>query len=115
MQSQILDKYPDTPLRVYAVWFEMLSSDSRSRWQGSLMTDSRVVHYWDADKVVGRWFADQEDFRDMVFGPIAWDIFFLFGPESEWDAAPSPLVESGYTIVSRRRDLEKSIIPLLES
>jgi hypothetical protein len=37
VQKEILEEHPDTDLRVYVVWFNMLSGDSRSRWDDYLL------------------------------------------------------------------------------
>ena len=78
------------------------------------MTDARVTHLWDGQRIVGRWFAQQEEYRRQVIGPIAWDIYFLYGPEADWDLIPSPLIDSGYTIIGKSRDLMKNILPFLK-
>ena len=74
------------------------------------MTDSRVTQYWDADKAAGRFFAEHEDF---MFGSVAYDIYYLYGPEAQWDIKPLPLVSSGYTVMAKRNQLKKDIGRLL--
>ena len=59
------------------------------------MPDTRVMQFWDDGKLAGKIFADQEGF---MFGSIAYDIYYLYGPEAHWDFKPSLLVSSGYTI-----------------
>lgn len=75
------------------------------------MTDSRVTQVWDSEKVAGRFFADQEGF---MFGNVAYDIYYLYGPEALWDIKPSPLVSSGYTVMAKRNQLKEDIGSLLE-
>lgn len=113
MQREILEKNPEAEVRVYAVWFDVLSSDDRSAWSPSLMSDSRVVHLWDEEKAVALWLPDQEEYRDLVRGPLAWDIYFLYGPEATWDRIPWPVVSSGSTIIGKSADLQRHILPLL--
>jgi ABC-type multidrug transport system fused ATPase/permease subunit len=48
-----LSKNADPDLRVYAVWFNMLFGDSRERWDGDGVTDPRVRHFWDEQRLVG--------------------------------------------------------------
>ena len=50
-----------------------------------------------------------------MFGSIAYDIYYLYSPESRLDFEPSPLVSSGYTIMAKRDQLAKGIARLLES
>ena len=110
MQREILENNPDAGVQVYAVWFSMLRGDSRSGWNGSLMPDPRVTHLWDEERVVGRWFAEQEGF----YTSVAWDIYYLYGQEASWDRTPSPLVSSGYTILSRKDRLRADLLTLLD-
>ncbi len=76
------------------------------------MTDPRVTQLWDGEKVAGRFFADQEGF---IFGSVAYDIYYLYDPEAQWDIKPSPLVSSGYTVMAKRNQLKKDIGRLLGS
>ncbi len=99
MQQEILEPHPEADLVVYAIWFNMLITDHRSRWDDALLTDDRVTHFWDQPKEVGRWYASQGNYP---FGDVAWDIYFLYGPEAEWSQAPEPLISSGFTIIAQR-------------
>lgn len=110
MQSQLLAQYPSKQLQVYAVWLPMLGGDGREDWNGSTMPDSRVTHFWDGDLHVGRWFAKNVDGYDGV----AWDIYYLFGPDAKWETIPSPFVGSGVTIYAERAQLQEQIITLLK-
>ncbi len=74
------------------------------------MPDPRVTQFWDDEKLAGRFFADQEGF---MFGPIAYDIYYLYGSEANWDFKPSPLVSSGYTVMAKRNQLKDDIGRLL--
>ena len=114
MQREILEEHPQADIRVYAVWFNVLFSDDRSEWSDSLLTDPRVTELWDDAQAVSRMFADREELNDEVFGPIAWDMFFLFGPEAVWDDVPSPVVSSGRTVIGKSRHLKSTIVPLLD-
>ncbi|MFQ5968508.1 MAG: hypothetical protein ACE5MI_13015 [Acidimicrobiia bacterium] len=109
MQQEILDANPEADLAVYAIWMPMLFSDARFRWDPGLLPDSRVVHFWDERRVTGQWFAQEV----LGYRGIAWDIFFLYGPEAAWEATPEPLVSRGSTVIGRRDQLQTSILPLL--
>jgi len=76
------------------------------------MPDPRVTQRWDDEKLAGQFFAEQEGF---IFGSIAYDIYYLYGPESRWDLKPSPLVSSGYTVIGKSNQLKKDVSRLLES
>ena len=95
MQAEILEKNPEAEIAVYAVWFNVLPSDSRSAWDAELLTDRRVTHHWDADRITGRWFADNIGFSH---GSLAWDVYYLYGPGANWEEIPEPLAGSGYTL-----------------
>lgn len=107
-----MQKYPDADLRVYAVWLNILITDDRSSIP-PILNDSRVTELWDGELEVARWFPQQEAFRGSILRPIAWDVYFLFGPEAEWDAIPEPLLSAGSPITSRVKELSGSIVPLL--
>ena len=74
------------------------------------MTDPRVTQLWDDKKLAGQFFAKEEGFN---FGSIAYDVYYLYGTEAQWDAKPSPLVSSGYTVMGKRNQLKNDVISLL--
>lgn len=112
VQKEILAKYPDSSLRVYAIWLPMISDDSRSRWRQDLLTDSRVTHFWDEDRLVGRFFAKLSD--PPPKGGVQWDAFFVYGPEASWDETPPPLRSFGRTVMGTREKLRAALAPLLK-
>ncbi len=75
------------------------------------MPDPRVKQFWDDEKLAGQFFADQE--VGFTFGSIAYDIYYLYGPESRWNLKPSPLVSSVYTVFAKRKQLKKDVGRLL--
>ena len=99
---------------VYVVWFDVLASDDRSAWDPGLLFDDRVLHYWDSERFLGTWLPQQEEYQEHVFGPLAWDIFFLYGPDARWEETPGPLVSSGSTVISKSGRLEKAVTALLD-
>jgi len=110
VKKEILEQYPNADVKVYAVWFNMLFTDNRNRWSSESLSDSRVKHLWDQQKLTGTLYAQNTDYP----GTVAWDIFYLYGPEAEWnDVLPSPLISSGYTIIGKKDILKDSITPLL--
>ena len=76
------------------------------------MPDPRVTQIWDDEKLAGQFFADQEGF---IFGSIAYDIYYLYGPESRSDFKPLSLVSSGYTVIGKSNQLKKDVDRLLGS
>jgi len=53
VQQDLLERNSDPALRVYAVWFNMYPGDARGKWPAELLTDHRVVHYWDERRLLG--------------------------------------------------------------
>ena len=87
----------------------MLWSDARETWSGITMPDNRVKHFWDGNTLIGEWFADEvEGYRG-----IAWDVYYLYGPDATWESVASPLVDAGGTIYDRRETLEMQLNTLL--
>ena len=109
MQSQLLAEYSSPELRVYAVWLPVLASDARETWNGNTMPDPRVVHFWDGAAEVGQWFGREMD----GYGGIAWDIYYLYGPDATWESVPSPLIGSGRTIYGERETLKMQLSTLI--
>ena len=76
-------------LTVHVVWSSQLGAKEKHVAGGAeLMEDSRALHYWDADRVVG------EAFRGHIenLGSAAWDVWMLFAPGVVWegDVPPEP-------------------------
>ena len=83
MQEELLDKHKEADLRVYAVWFSMYGTERRENWPPDALTDRRVVHLWDEEKTVGRWYlrriGSMEDARAAgsagLAGDVLWDAY----------------------------------------
>lgn len=110
MQKEILEEHPDSDVRVYVVWFNMLSGDSRSGWDECVMSDPRANHLWDEKRLASRAFAGEVE---GAAAPV-WDAYLLYGPETTWRGDLSRPINSGYTVYGAREELEKNIVPLLE-
>jgi len=87
----------------------MLWSDSRALWDGRIMPDPRVTHFWDAERTIGQWFAGQVD----GYEGVSWDAYYLYGPGAVWDTIPAPLLGSGRTIYAERQALEAQVKAIL--
>lgn len=87
----------------------MLWTDARDKWFADDMPDPRVRHYWDEDKVVGQWLAQNIEGDEGV----VWDRYYLFGPEALWADLPTSLLGSGGTIIAEREALQQQILPFL--
>ena len=85
-----MQKEPELDVTVYAVWFAMVDTDERERWQPGLLDDPRVRHYWDEGKVAGRWFAAHGETLDVEFeGERLWNRLCL-SPRGSMERAPGP-------------------------
>jgi hypothetical protein len=91
----------------------MLSTDARSEWEESAMPDPRVTHFWDGDRTVGRWLAEQ-DAGGLGSAGVVWDAYFLYGPDAAWDDVPRPLLASGAPVVYETDALASALEPLLQ-
>ena len=90
----------------------MYPGDSESDWPAKLLTGSRVEHYWDEQRVIGRWYGENVTAKKK--GHVEWDAYFLYRASSKWgDAGPSDLVSWGRTIVNTREQLKKDLGDLL--
>ena len=116
-QQHLLDDHPRAELRVYAIWFNMYPGDARSKWPGHLLTDSRVVHYWDRERVVGTRYLSHlpallERRAAATMAPTddaLWDAFFVYEPGATWqEPVPVPL-SWGYPIMLTRDQLTADI------
>ena len=87
----------------------MLATDSREEWNETTMPDARVKHFWDGEREAAQWFAKHVD----GYEGIAWDVYYLYGPDATWENIPAPLVGSGGTIYRERETLKMQVSTLL--
>ena len=121
MQQDLLGSLPNARLRVYAVWFNMYPGDARARWPAALLTDARVVHYWDEPRAAGtRYLAQLPAILDRRApetmspgGDAMWDAFFVYAPGDRWQD-PTPVPRSwGYPIIVTSDELRRQVETLL--
>lgn len=89
----------------------MLPGDSRERWDPTLLTDPRVVHYWDTEGDIGRYFGENQDAIGFRYfsGATVWDAYLLFGPEAKWTDVPTPLESFGFTVLADKEELAQAV------
>lgn len=111
VQKNVLEPNPEAEIRVFAIWFNMISGDKRSRWPGTILNDPRVVHFWDANRTVGRWYAQDPQVREtsLTDAGVVWDTFFLYGQQAVWESTPSELIDHGSTIMASRQRLGQQL------
>ena len=108
-----MEKHPEADLRVYAIWVDVPLDGDLQGFESNPLNDHRVINVPDPRFEVAKWFPEQDGYRDLVDGGLAWDVYFLYGPDARWDAVPGPLVSSGWTISGARDRLHEAITPLL--
>ena len=99
---------PSAKLKIYAVWFEMMTSDQRAEWPSKLLTDRRVTHFWDDRKLLSNWYAMSKEFSKGS-GDVVWDAFFVYNSDSKWTDQPSGLIAWGSTIISHKSQLAEAV------
>jgi hypothetical protein len=121
VQQVLLEPSKNAQLRVYAVWFNMFPGDARERWRPGLLTDSRVAHYWDEQKSVGRLYfqylpqiwekraADTITPQDLAL----WDAYLLYAPDAQWNDRPPEVVSWGATILLTKERLARDLKEVL--
>ena len=118
MQQELLEKHGTADLRVYAVWFSMYPTDRRENWPPDVLTDSRVRHYWDEERTIGRWYMEQIGSMTAARAPessayagdVFWDAYFVYGPDSRWEESPTELRRWGRTILRAQESLHEAFI-----
>jgi len=86
---------------VYVIWFDMLPGDSRQLVDTRVLNDRRVTNFYDPKKTVGSWFSRHVDGENG----IAWDAYYLYGPDASWPAEPGPMLSSGGSVIGSSADL----------
>lgn len=94
MQKDILEANPEAPIRVYAVYFEMISDDRGARSKvdpREHFSDPRVRVYWDDGKLLGRWYEENVTTRGRPDEDLVeWDAFFIYGQNATWTEHDRP-------------------------
>tara|TARA_B100000686_G_scaffold341932_1_gene420161 strand:+ start:251 stop:601 length:351 start_codon:yes stop_codon:yes gene_type:complete len=112
----LLNKNPEKDIVVYAIWFKVINSDSRSAWPSLLLTDDRVTHFWDEKLIAGPWFAGWGPYIGIQAsdGYLLWDAFLLFSRTATWEKYPQPLWSGAAPVVYWIESLEQSFLALYE-
>ena len=86
----------------------MMRRDNRDGFDPGVLTDPRVTHLWDSEKIAGRWFQEHFDV-DGCDDEIIWDAYFVFGPDASWIDVPTPLESAGSPIWSERESIRSCV------
>ncbi len=99
--QMVLKNVSDDRLRAYIVWLPMLDSDIRAAAEerSGEFSDERLTYFWDGERLAGKLWQ-----RVLDFPGIAWDVYFLYGPEAKWENDPpvpdfwmlSPIASKGW-------------------
>ena len=108
----MLAQRPDARLAVYVVWLPMLAPDSRSEVDAELLPGPRVTHFWDENRIIGRWLAST-GLGEPGYSGVVWDAYYLFGPDAVWNERPAPLAGFGTPVISATGSLEAELRKLL--
>jgi hypothetical protein len=88
----------------------MLATDSQSQVDTGLLEDRRVTHFWDEERVIGRWLAEAGVGEPPSSG-VVWDAYYVFGPEASWNERPAPLAGFGSPVIAEKGSLEAALRP----
>jgi hypothetical protein len=97
VRKNILERYPDAPLRVYTVWVPQLGA-TRGDIDPELFGDDRVTTYWDPDELV-----------TQALELYAWDVYALYDRDARWEGGPPELVGSGYPVIGASDQLKREL------
>jgi hypothetical protein len=81
VRENILQRYPNADVTVYAVWVPALAGDSRGDWDGSVLADRRVRQFWDDGSTASAWLGEHAANSSGLF----YDVWILFGPDARWE------------------------------
>ena len=114
VRENILELYPNEEIKVYAIWFNMIPGDRKGRWNPDALSDKRIRHYWDADRVVGKWIAKNVDDCEHL-GPVDWDSYYLFDGDAVWSDNLDKIKACGTPIINNTEQLKKAAAALFHA
>ena len=81
-QRVIVQGFPLADVSISIIWINMLSPDSEdtARVSAEIIQDSRVRHFHDPERRVGRAIAESMGGQ----GQVAWDMYLFYARNSEW-------------------------------
>lgn len=84
--QKVLNNISDDHLRAYIVWLPILQGDDRASAveRSTEFSDERLTYFWDGERLTGDLWQ-----RILDIGVIAWDVYFLYGPDVQWGKEPT--------------------------
>ena len=92
----------------------MMKSDQRAEWSAKLLTDARVIQFWDDSRLLGNWYATFKEFSKGS-GDTVWDAYFSYNADSTWINHPSGLIGWGTPIITHKTQFLESVVALLNA
>lgn len=88
VQKQALDHIPSDKVKVFVVWIKRFFGDSQEAAQEAmaLVPDRRARHFWDGSGRLSKRYAKIVELPGKR--NFAWDVYFVFGPKTEWTENP---------------------------
>jgi hypothetical protein len=108
VRSKILDAVDSPDFRVYAVWLNQRSTDSRDSIDESILDDPRVAQYWDGEGITGTYFADA-DVAGMGYAGFVYDVYYVYAPQAVWTGDPKDVAAAGGPVLYELEELLAAI------
>lgn len=86
--QEIFEEIKSEMVKGAIIWMPMLATDNLTAAHGreKLFTVSRIRHYWDQERILGRLLAKTLNLKASV----AWDVYLTYPPHHTWDAVLPP-------------------------
>ena len=86
VHENVFIKFPDEDISGSIVWIPILDDDTFEAAMPSVkfLNDSRIQHFYDKNKDVGKTIANSVGWA----GNVAWDIYLFYMPFVEWTETP---------------------------
>ena len=86
--QEIFEENKSKMLEGAIVWTPMLATDNlnAAKLYEAKLLDSRVKHYWDADRILGQLLSQTLNLK----ASMAWDVYLVYPPDHGWDTELPP-------------------------
>ena len=100
----------------------MYPGDTRQHWRQSLLKDSRVRHYWDEQRSVGRLYLQalpamwprRSAETKLPHADALWDAYLLYDRDTRWGDAPPKVINWGSPIIGATESLGSDLQRVLQ-
>jgi len=89
--QEIFEENKSKMLQGAIIWTLMLVTDSlnAAEQREASFSDSRVMHYWDPNRILGRLLSQTLNLK----ASIGWDVYLVYPPDHPWDTELPPMPE----------------------